>query len=123
MTYPSRSWVSTGDATLYYEVPPATSALEETIVTGLLTDLNNIYDLGLDTKPDLLRQEIGTQASKPEILVIGGSHTGRTGDDLRSAAMTSSECALQAGNRRKRQCRRFFRKLKTIKLYSVKTTL
>jgi len=46
-SYPSRSWVSTGGATLYNEVPPASSALEQKIVTGLLTDLNNIFDPGL----------------------------------------------------------------------------
>ncbi len=63
-------------------MPPANSALEEKIVTGLLTDLNNIFDLGLDTKPDFTRQEMCTQASKPTILVIGGSHAGRTGDEF-----------------------------------------
>jgi hypothetical protein len=34
-SYPSRSWVSTGGATLYNEVPPASSALEEKIDTVL----------------------------------------------------------------------------------------
>jgi hypothetical protein len=63
-------------------VPPASSALEQKIVTGLLTDLNNIFDLGLDTKPNFKRQEPSTGASKPKILVIGGSHAGRTGDEL-----------------------------------------
>jgi hypothetical protein len=50
-SYPSRSWVSTGGATLFNEVPPVSSALEERIISGLLTDLNNMFDLGLDTKP------------------------------------------------------------------------
>jgi hypothetical protein len=81
-SYPSRSWVSTGGATLYNEVPPASSAREEKIVTGLLTDLNTIFDLGLDTKPDFTRQEHRAQGTKPKILVIGGSHAGRTGDEF-----------------------------------------
>ncbi len=63
-------------------MPPASTELEQKIVTGLLTDLNNIFDLGLDTKPDFTWQEPSTRASKPKILVIGGSHAGRTGDEL-----------------------------------------
>ncbi len=81
-SYPSRSWVSTGGATLYNEVPPASISLEERIITGLLTDLNNMFDLGLDPKPDFTRKITGSQVTKPKILVIGCSHAGRAGDEF-----------------------------------------
>ena len=81
-SYPSRSWVSAGGATLFNEVPPVSTALEERIISGLLTDLNNKYDLGLDTKPNLTRASAESETTKPRILVIGGSHAGRTGDEF-----------------------------------------
>jgi hypothetical protein len=81
-SYPSRSWVSSGGATLYNEVPPADSALEDRIITGLLTDLNNMFDLGLDPKPNLTRKNAVSKTTRPKILVIGGSHAGRTGDEF-----------------------------------------
>jgi hypothetical protein len=82
-TYATRSWVSPGGTTLYNEVPPATMDLEKKIVTGLMKDLNGLFDLGLGTDPILARKlGGGKQNAKPAILVIGGSNAGRTADEF-----------------------------------------
>jgi hypothetical protein len=67
-SYPSRSWVSSGGATLFNEVPPVSSALEERIISGLLTDLNNMFDLDLDTKPNLMQASAKSQTTSQKSL-------------------------------------------------------
>jgi hypothetical protein len=80
-TYATRSWVSPGGTTLYNEVPPATPTLEKKIATGLMKDLNGLFDLGLGTDPILARKlGGGKQNTKLTILVIGGSNAARTTD-------------------------------------------
>jgi len=82
-SYATRSWVSPGGTTLYNEVPPVSMELERKIVTGLMKDLNGLYDLGLGTDPILARTFGGDKHNaKPAILVIGGSNAGRTADEF-----------------------------------------
>jgi hypothetical protein len=41
-----------------------------------------MFDFGLDTKPNLTRASAKSKTTRPKILVIGGSHAGRTGDEF-----------------------------------------
>ncbi len=110
-SYPSRSWVSAGGATLFNEVPPVSTSLEERIITGLLTDLNNKFDLGLDTKPNLTRASAISKTTKPRILVIGGSHAGRTGDEFEERGCSGS--AAQAGDLQRQLSKKSSRRSRT----------
>jgi hypothetical protein len=88
-SYATRSWVSPGGTTLYNEVSPVTMELEKKIVTGLMKDLNGLFDLGLGTDPILARTLGGDkQNAKPAILVISGSNAGRTADEFEERGYT-----------------------------------
>jgi hypothetical protein len=88
-SYATRSWVSPGGTTLYNEVPPVSTDLEKRIVTGLLKDLNGLYDLGLGTNPALARKmSSGKPKAKPNLLIIGGSNAGRTADEFEERGYT-----------------------------------
>jgi hypothetical protein len=57
--------------------------LEKKIVTGLMKDLNGLFDLGLGTDPKLARKlGGGKHDAEPAILVIGSSNRGRTADEF-----------------------------------------
>ncbi len=88
-SYATRSWVSPSGTTLYNEVPPVTADLEKKIVTGLLRDLNGLYDLGLGTNPILARKlNSGKPKAKPNILIIGGRNANRTADEFAERGYT-----------------------------------
>ncbi len=72
-TFPERSWASPGAETLFNKAPPVLPELEKRIVTGLLSDLNTNFDLGLDTDPDLAR----CKKTGGSTLTIGSSHASR----------------------------------------------
>jgi hypothetical protein len=81
-SFATRSWVSPGGATLFNEVPPLTETEEKKIVCALLTDLNNLYSLDLDTNPDFTRKTTENTRGKGKVLVIGASLAGRTADEF-----------------------------------------
>jgi hypothetical protein len=87
-TFATRSWASPGGATLYNKAPPVSPELEKKIVHGLLSDLNRIFDLGLDTEPDLTCCKEVNGSCKPKILTIGGSHAGRISDEFEERGYT-----------------------------------
>ena len=110
-SYATRSWVSPGGTTLYNEVPPVSMELERKIVTGLMKDLNGLYDLGLGTDPILARKlGGGKQYAKPAILVIGGSNAGRTATNLRSVGMPSPASVRLDGSRQHSLCKPSFQR-------------
>jgi hypothetical protein len=103
----SYATVSPGGTTLYNEVPPATMDLERKIVTGLMKDLNGLFDLGLGTDPILARTlGGGKQNAKPAILVIGGSNAGRTADEFGDTPLPAS--ARLDGSRQHSPCKPSF---------------
>ncbi len=69
-------------------MPPVSPELEKRIIHGLLSDLNRIFDLALDTEPDLTHCKDVNGSCKPKILTIGGSHAGRISDEFEERGYT-----------------------------------
>jgi hypothetical protein len=93
-------------------VPPVSAALEERIISGLLTDLNNTFDLGLDTKPNLTRASAKSKTTKPKILVIGAAMPGALETNLKRGGKRCSGSAALAGDPPKLLYKKFFQRLK-----------
>ena len=64
-------------------IPPVSEAAEKRIMTALLTELNDIYGLKLDTDPDLSRNTSHNAGnSHGRVILVGGSHMARLAEAL-----------------------------------------
>ncbi len=87
----ARSWVSGGWASPC-GVRPLTSEAEQKIVQTLTAELNDMYDLGLDSDPNMNTVEKEKKSAK--FLAIGGSHAKRESQVLVERGFEVLACAV-----------------------------
>jgi hypothetical protein len=100
----ARSWVSGGWATPC-GVRPLTAEAEQKIVQTLTAELNDMYNLGLDSDPNMNTVEKEKKIVK--YLVIGGSHAKRGARFWWREATRSSPVQLEAGGQIRLQEKRW----------------
>jgi uncharacterized membrane protein YgcG len=87
----ARSWVSGGWATPC-GVRPLTAEAEQKIVQTLTAELNDMYNLGLDSDPNM--NTVEKEKKSVKYLVIGGSHAKREGQILVERGYEVLACAV-----------------------------
>jgi hypothetical protein len=88
------SWES-GGWTSPSGVLPCSPALEEKIVITLVQELNNMFNVGLDSSPIQSRGAEGETIEKPvKVLLIGGSHAIKEGEVLSDRGYEVITCAI-----------------------------
>ncbi len=71
------------DGNIPTSIPPVSEATEKRIMTAMLTELNDIYGLKLDTDPDLSRNTSHNAGnSHGRVILVGGSHMARLAEAL-----------------------------------------
>jgi hypothetical protein len=97
----ARSWVSGGWASPC-GVRPLTSEAEQKIVQTLTAELNDMYDLGLDSDPNM--NTTAKERKSAKVLVIGGSHAKRESQVLVERGFEVLVCAVGGWRPNKTAC-------------------
>jgi len=86
------------DGLLPTSIPPASSAIEQRIITALFTELNDVYGLALDVNPDISREPIPIAGNgQTRLICVGASHMARLSGAAAAIGVDSIWVGLPGG--------------------------